>query len=102
MSGGDDASVLLAGNSFLDAWLTSRDQVDIRSLHVARSSEFREALPRAFADFLLFGWKQLRACVFAGSFFAALVLSRHVPLGTLARYDFVLLAAVAIQALLLL
>jgi len=63
-----------------------------------RLSRFSSAL----GEFLLFGWKQVRACVFAGSFFAALVLSRQLPLGDLARYDFILLAALAIQAVLLL
>ena len=53
-------------------------------------------------ELLVFGWKQVRACVFAGSFFAVLLLSKHLPLGSLARYDFILLAALVIQALLLL
>ena len=52
-------------------------------------------------EFLIFGWKQVRACVFAGSFLAVLLLSKHLPLGSLARYDFILLAALVIQALLL-
>jgi uncharacterized membrane protein YoaT (DUF817 family) len=57
---------------------------------------------QAILEFLLFGWKQVQACVFAGSFLAALVLSRFVPLGPLPRYDFILLAALSIQAVLLL
>jgi uncharacterized membrane protein YoaT (DUF817 family) len=57
---------------------------------------------RAFTEFLLFGWKQVRACVFAGSFFAVLVLSKELPLGTFPRYDFILLAALVIQVMLLL
>lgn len=52
-------------------------------------------------EFLIFGWKQVRSCVFAGSFLAVLLLSKHLPLGSLARYDFILLAALLIQALLL-
>jgi uncharacterized membrane protein YoaT (DUF817 family) len=55
-----------------------------------------------FRELLLFGWKQVRACVFAGSFFAVLVVSKELPLGALPRYDFLLLAALAIQATLLL
>lgn len=52
-------------------------------------------------EFLVFGWKQARACIFAGSFLGVLLLSRHLPLGSLERYDFILLAALVIQALLL-
>jgi uncharacterized membrane protein YoaT (DUF817 family) len=53
------------------------------------------------AEFLAFGWLQARACVFAGSFFAVLALSTWLPLGPLPRYDFLLLAAFALQAALL-
>ncbi len=54
---------------------------------------------RNFAlEFLVFGIKQARACVFAGSFFALLFLSSHIPLFGLARYDFLFLAAILIQA----
>ena len=51
-------------------------------------------------EFLAFGWKQARACVFAGSFFALLYLSTLVELPT-PRYDFILLGAIAIQVVLL-
>src|SRR3954451_8355462 len=58
---------------------------------------------KAFAwEFLLFGLKQARACVFAGSFMAVMLLSHHVHVPGLARYDFLCVAAVAIQAVLLL
>jgi len=53
-----------------------------------------------FRELFVFGVKQARACVFAGSFFALLFLSNHIPLFGLARYDFLFLAAVAIQILL--
>lgn len=52
-------------------------------------------------EFFLFGLKQARACIFAGSFFCLLFLSRHIPLFGLPRYDFLCLAALALQALLL-
>ncbi len=52
-------------------------------------------------EFLIFGWKEARACVFAGSFFVVLIASRYVPLGDLPRYDFIFLAAIAIQIVLL-
>ncbi len=51
-------------------------------------------------DFLRFGIKQVRACVFAGSFFVLLFLSHHVTFG-LHRYDFLFLSAVALQVVLL-
>lgn len=48
------------------------------------------------AEFLSFGIKQARACVFAGSFFLLLFISRYVSLG-IPRYDFLFLAALGIQ-----
>jgi uncharacterized membrane protein YoaT (DUF817 family) len=52
-------------------------------------------------EFFLFGLKEARACLFAGLFLSLLFLSRHIPLFGLPRYDFLCLAALAIQALLL-
>jgi uncharacterized membrane protein YoaT (DUF817 family) len=52
-------------------------------------------------EFLIFGLNEARACLFAGSFMAVLVISNWIPLGPLPRYDFILLAAVAIQIALL-
>ncbi|MFA5999945.1 MAG: DUF817 domain-containing protein [Candidatus Paceibacterota bacterium] len=51
-------------------------------------------------EFLIFGVKQARAAIFAGSFFLLLFLSNHIPLFGLARYDFLFLSAVAIQFIL--
>jgi uncharacterized membrane protein YoaT (DUF817 family) len=51
-------------------------------------------------EFLLFGLKQARAAIFAGSFFLLLFISNHIPLFGLARYDFLFIAAVLIQAVL--
>jgi uncharacterized membrane protein YoaT (DUF817 family) len=51
-------------------------------------------------EFFIFGVKQARAAIFAGSFFLLLFISNHIPLGGLARYDFLFVAAVAIQAIL--
>jgi uncharacterized membrane protein YoaT (DUF817 family) len=60
------------------------------------------AAVRAFVwEFLVFGLKEARACIFAGSFFALLLLSRYLPLFGLPRYDFICIAALALQALLL-
>lgn len=51
-------------------------------------------------EFLIFGIKQARAAIFAGSFFLLLFVSNHVPLFGLARYDFLFISAVLIQAVL--
>jgi uncharacterized membrane protein YoaT (DUF817 family) len=52
-------------------------------------------------EFFLFGLKQARACIFAGTFFTLLFLSHHLPLFGLARYDFLFLAALGVQIVLL-
>ena len=51
-------------------------------------------------EFIVFGIKEARACVFAGSFFAILFLSNHIPLFGLHRYDFLFLSALALQIIL--
>ena len=51
-------------------------------------------------EFLIFGIKQARAAIFAGSFFLLLFISNHIPLFGLARYDFLFIAAIVIQAVL--
>lgn len=51
-------------------------------------------------EFLIFGLKQAQAAIFAGSFFVLLFISNHIHFFGLARYDFLFLAAVAIQILL--
>jgi uncharacterized membrane protein YoaT (DUF817 family) len=53
-------------------------------------------------EFLVFGLKQARACVFSGSFLLCLAVSHHVCFPGLARYDFLLIAGVVLQLLLLL
>ncbi|MCC7522692.1 DUF817 domain-containing protein [Candidatus Uhrbacteria bacterium] len=58
------------------------------------------ALPPVLHEFFVFGLKQARSCIFAGSFFVLLFLSHYLPLGPLPRYDFLFLAALAIQAVL--
>lgn len=50
-------------------------------------------------EFLIFGLKQARAAIFAGSFFVLLFASNHIPLFGLPRYDFLFIAAVLIQAI---
>ncbi len=51
-------------------------------------------------ELFVFGIKQARACVFAGSFFILLFLSSHISLFGLARYDFLFLAALLLQLIL--
>lgn len=51
-------------------------------------------------EFLVFGIKEARSCVFAGSFFVLLFISNNIPLFGLARYDFLFIAALVIQAIL--
>jgi uncharacterized membrane protein YoaT (DUF817 family) len=48
-------------------------------------------------EFLMFGIKEARACIFAGSFFVVLAASKYIPLYGLPRYDFLLIAAVLLQ-----
>ena len=53
------------------------------------------------SEFWFFGLKQIRACIFAGSFFVVLFLSKYLNLGALPRYDFLLISALFLQILLL-
>ena len=60
-----------------------------------------QSLVRGLTEFLYFGVKEARACVFAGSFFVLLFVSHFVTFG-LYRYDFLFLSAVLLQIILLL
>ena len=51
-------------------------------------------------EFIIFGIKQARAAIFAGSFFILLFVSNHIYLFGLARYDFLFLSALLIQLVL--
>lgn len=53
-----------------------------------------------FKDFLVFGVKQARGCIFAGSFFVLLFASNHLPLGPIHRYDFLFVSALLLQIIL--
>src|SRR3546814_19616906 len=55
-------------------------------------------LPHALAEFLYFGIKEARACLFAGLFFAAIFLVPRAGVLGLPRYDVLLVIALAIQA----
>lgn len=51
-------------------------------------------------ELFVFGLKQARSCIFAGTFFVLLFVSHHLPLGPLPRYDFLFLAAMIVQVVL--
>jgi uncharacterized membrane protein YoaT (DUF817 family) len=53
-------------------------------------------------ELLIFGLKEARACIFAGSFFVLLFASNHIPLFGFARYDFLFVAAILLQVILFL
>jgi uncharacterized membrane protein YoaT (DUF817 family) len=65
--------------------------------HGAVPSKVPWTLGEAAGELLGFTWREARSCVFAGSFFVVLALSQRLPLGPLPRYDFLFLAAVAMQ-----
>lgn len=48
-------------------------------------------------EFIAFGLKQVRACIFVGLFIALLFLSNHIPLFGFHRYDFLFVGSVLIQ-----
>lgn len=63
-------------------------------------TELKDPLKSPLKEFIIFGIKQARACIFAGSFFVLLFASNHILLFGFARYDFLFVAALAIQAIL--
>jgi uncharacterized membrane protein YoaT (DUF817 family) len=63
-------------------------------------TSFKHTLKNSIYEFIIFGLKEARASLFAGSFFVLLFLSNYIPLFGLPRYDFLFLAAIAIQVVL--
>jgi uncharacterized membrane protein YoaT (DUF817 family) len=61
----------------------------------------RATVRAALHEFIVFGLKEARACIFPAGFFVILLLSSRLPLPMLARYDAIFLATVALQGLLL-
>lgn len=55
-------------------------------------------VPRFAVEFLYFGIKEARACLFVGLFFAAVFSVPHEGIGGLPRYDALLVIALSIQA----
>jgi uncharacterized membrane protein YoaT (DUF817 family) len=64
---------------------------------VIQNSNLQLNLKSCAIEFLMFGAKEARACIFAGSFFVILAASKYIPLYGLPRYDFLLIAAVLLQ-----
>jgi len=54
-------------------------------------------LQRGLFEFLYFGFKNARACLFVGAFFAAVLLVPRAGIAGVPRYDLLLIAAIAIQ-----
>lgn len=85
------------------------DEARIAALALWFIAPLRSILVRIFGtrtadgigEFWVFGIKELAACVFAGSFLALLLISNYVHIPGLARYDFLFLGALAIQAVLI-
>ncbi len=61
-----------------------------------------ERLPRGLVEFLYFGIKEARACLFAGLFFVAIFAVPRAGLFGIPRYDLLLVIALAIQAFMVL
>ena len=57
-----------------------------------------QGLQRFLLEFLFFGLKEARSCLFVGLFFLAVFLVPRSGIGGLPRYDVLLIAALAIQA----
>jgi uncharacterized membrane protein YoaT (DUF817 family) len=56
-----------------------------------------DGLRRGLAEFIYFGIKEARACLFVGLFFAAVLLMPRAGLFGIPRYDLLLVIAIAIQ-----
>ncbi len=71
--------------------------IDSRLIAVPAQPELR-GVRRFLLEFLYFGVKEARACLFAGLFFAAVFAAPRAGLLGVPRYDLLLVVAVAIQA----
>ncbi|MDX1621593.1 MAG: DUF817 domain-containing protein [Nitriliruptorales bacterium] len=67
------------------------------SIRVARRTELSDRLWRGAEDLVWFGFKEAIACAMPLGFFAILAFTRVVDIPGLARYDAVLLLAIALQ-----
>jgi len=80
------------------------EPVHLRHLETLFARIYRLAEPilgEGLAEFLIFGFREAAACVFAGCFFLLLALSSHIQVPGLFRYDLLFLGGIGIQLLLL-
>ncbi|MBA2341163.1 MAG: DUF817 domain-containing protein [Pyrinomonadaceae bacterium] len=56
----------------------------------------------SLTEFVVFGLKEMRACIFPGAFFAILLISKLVHVPGIPRYDLIFLLTITLQVLLLL
>ncbi len=73
----------------------------MNSMVIAVSPSRWEKIKSLTGEFFAFTQKQIQACIFAGSFFVLLAASRYLPLLGMPRYDFLLIAAIVLQIILL-
>ncbi|ALN73469.1 DUF817 domain-containing protein [Aureimonas sp. AU20] len=69
-----------------------------RALLAPRSLPRLDGVRRFAVEFVFFGLKEARACLFAGIFFAAIFVVPHSGLLGVPRYDLLLLIALGVQA----
>jgi uncharacterized membrane protein YoaT (DUF817 family) len=80
-----------------DPGLPGLRALDRRLIHPQPRPELA-GLERFAVEFLYFGLKEARACLFAGLFFAAVFLMPRAGVWGIPRYDALLIVALAIQA----
>ncbi len=69
----------------------------LSALEAALSRVLGSRIAAGLHELLMFGFKELAACVFAGSFLLLLAVSNRVPIPGIGRYDALFLGAIAIQ-----
>jgi hypothetical protein len=74
------------------------DRNQVMTTSILELGEAAGGARRALVEFLWFGVKQARACLFAGLFFVAVFGVPRAGIGGIPRYDLLLLVALAIQA----
>jgi uncharacterized membrane protein YoaT (DUF817 family) len=71
------------------------------ALEVAFAPLAGRGIAASMSEFIVFGLKEVGACLFAGSFLLLLALSNHLAIPGIARYDVLFLGAIAIQLVLI-
>ena len=73
----------------------------LSALETALARVLGRGVAALLCELLMFGLKEVAACVFAGSFLLLLALSNHIAVPGVARYDVLFLGAIAIQLVLI-